>query len=174
MWEESHLKKVTTSLKSGSISNTKRTNKKEPPTKLVAHSLRFYKTYNFPKNCNNQDKLINESADVLRKLIEIDGYSESEVVDTIRWAKENLFWSKQIISLKSLRNKKSDVMKFENLYNQYKADIDKPVKIDIVNQTTPGSISKPEYEPSEEEYEEIEKAKAEAMAEFRNLKFGVN
>jgi hypothetical protein len=174
MWEESHLKKVTTSLKSGSISNTKRTNKKEPPTKLVDLSLRFYKTYGFPKKCNNQDKLINESADTLRKLIDIDGYSESEVRSAIRWAKENSFWSKQIISLKSLRNKKSDVMKFENLYNQYKADIDKPVKIDIVNQTTPGSISKPEYEPSEEEYEEIEKAKAEAMAEFRNLKFGVN
>jgi len=174
MWEESHLKKVTTSLKSGSISNTKRTNKKEPPTKLVDLSLRFYKTYSFPKKCNNQDKLINESADVLRKLIDIDGYSEFEVRSAIRWAKEDSFWSNQIISLRSLRDKKSDVMKFENLYNQFKADTDKPAKVDIVNQTISKPASKPEYEPTEEEYAEIEKAKAEAMAEFRNLKFGVN
>ena len=174
MWTKSHLKKVTTSQELTSISNTKRTNKKEPPTKLVAHSLRFYKTYGFPKKCNNQDKLINESADVIRKLIEIDGYSESEVVDTIRWAKENSWWSKNIISLRSLRDKKSDVMKFENLYNQFKADTDKPIKVDIVNQTISRPIQKPEVEPTEEEYAEIEKAKAEAMAELRNLKFGVN
>jgi DNA-binding MarR family transcriptional regulator len=158
--------------KVNSIYNSKSINNKKnnPPTKLVAHSLRFYKTYGFPKKCNNQDKLINESADVLRKLIDIDGYSESEVVDAIRWAKENSFWSNQIISLRSLRDKKSDVMKFENLYNQFKADTDKP--IDIVNQTVEKPVSKPEYEPTEEEYAEIEKAKAEAMAEFRNLKLG--
>ena len=162
--------------KVNSIYNNKSINNKKnkPPTKLVAHSLRFYKTYGFPKKCNNQDKLINESADVLRKLIEIDGYSESEVVDTIRWAKEDSWWSKNIISLRSLRDKKSDVMKFENLYNQFKADTDKPIKVDIVNQTISRPIQKPEVEPTEEEYAEIEKAKAEAMAELRNLKFGVN
>jgi len=65
-------------------------------------------------------------------------------------------------------------MKFENLYNQFKADTDKPIKVDIVNQTISRPIQKPEVEPTEEEYAEIEKAKAEAMAELRNLKFGVN
>ena len=173
MWEENHLKKVTTSLKPGSISNTKTNNKKEPPTKLVALSLKFYNTYGFPKSITNQKKCINDSADVLRKLIEINGYTESEIIKTLRWAKADNFWNDQIQSLKSLRDKKSDIMKFENLYNQFKTDTDKP-KVDIVNQTTIRPASKPEYEPTEEEYADIEKAKADAMADFKNIKFGVN
>ena len=174
MWKESHLNKVTTSLKSGNINNTKTTNKKEPPTELVAHSLRFYKTYGFPKKCNNEDKLINESADVLRKLIEIDEYNLSDIKSAIRWGKDNQFWSKQIISLKSLRNKKSDVMKFENLYNQYKADINKPKKVDMINQVVYKNHKKDETVWTAQDEKDAELAKEEFRKTLKSLNFGVN
>jgi len=65
--------------------------------------------------------IINGSINVLYQLIKIDGYEYESVRDTIRWAIDDKFWSKNLISLRNLRSKAGNgFTKFQNLYHKYK------------------------------------------------------
>ena len=70
--------------------------------------LRMYKT--------SKDKLVADSAQVIDKLIRIDGYTLDEVKLTLQSAVKDDFWQKQIISLKGLRKRsKNGNTKFDNI-----------------------------------------------------------
>lgn len=64
---------------------------------------------------------VNCSINVLFQLIKIDGYQYDEVRDALRWGINDLFYSKVLISINTLRSKsKNGLNKFQNLHHQYK------------------------------------------------------
>tara|TARA_R110002020_G_scaffold165002_1_gene352224 strand:+ start:2592 stop:3383 length:792 start_codon:yes stop_codon:yes gene_type:complete len=69
-----------------------------------------------------EDKnLIYASINVLFQLINIDNYEYAEIRDSIRWGIKDVFYTKVLISIGTLRNKsKNGFSKFQNLHHQYK------------------------------------------------------
>jgi len=72
----------------------------------------------------SQDKnLINESINNLFKLITIDKFDDTEVWSVIEWATYNDFWSKNLLSLRSLRKKSNNgLTKFANIYSKWSSE----------------------------------------------------
>ena len=65
--------------------------------------------------------LVNGSLNVLYQLIKIDGYDYAEIRDALRWGMDDIFYSKVLMSINSLRNKsKNGFSKFENLFHKYR------------------------------------------------------
>ncbi|HCX04779.1 MAG TPA: hypothetical protein DHM42_09825 [Clostridiales bacterium] len=81
----------------------------------IADEFHDYQMKNCPvasiKNWNRENW-----ADTIDKLMRIDGYKQQTISDALGFAVSDDFWSKQIISLASLRKKgKNDLTKFDNL-----------------------------------------------------------
>jgi hypothetical protein len=72
----------------------------------------------------SQDKnLVNESINNLFKLIKVDKFEDTEVWSVIEWATYNDFWSKNLLSLRSLRKKsKNGLTKFANIYSKWSSE----------------------------------------------------
>ena len=70
------------------------------------------------------DKKIRDGADTLEKLVRIDGYDlEQIILPALRWAVEDSFWTKNILSLASLRNQsRNGEMKFQNILAAYSSN----------------------------------------------------
>ena len=80
------------------------------------------------------DKLIFNCSDTVDKLIRLDKFTFDEVRQALQWGVEDEFYSGQLFSLASLREKKNNGnTKFQNLYNQYINTLDKN-KPDLLNQ----------------------------------------
>lgn len=75
-----------------------------------------YPRYFHKKSMKDKNAII-ESADTIRKLEQLDGFDMETIEKVILWAVEDKFWSKNIISLRSLRNKSktNDQIKFLNM-----------------------------------------------------------
>ena len=79
-----------------------------------------YQYQYFPKQLreyrSNKSRLINDSVNVIDKLIRIDGYTFDEVKSTLQSTVKDDFWKKQIISLRGLRKRsKNGNTKFDNI-----------------------------------------------------------
>lgn len=73
------------------------------------------------------DKLLTNCNDTIEKLIRIDGFKLDYIIDSLRWAVKDDFWSGQVFSLAPLRTKsKNGLTKFQNLSNAY--DLSLPEK----------------------------------------------
>lgn len=58
------------------------------------------------------DKAINVWKDEIRKLIEIDGYTDNDIIHVVKLAREDDFWSKNFLSLTKLRSKDKHGIKY--------------------------------------------------------------
>lgn len=68
------------------------------------------------------DGFINESVDVIDKLIRIDGFTFEQVQETMEWATEDDFWGKNAMALTVIRKPlRNGVMKFK----QIRSDMDR-------------------------------------------------
>jgi predicted phage replisome organizer len=66
------------------------------------------------------DLLITNCSDVIDKLIRLDGFTQEDVFNSIEWASNDDFWSKQIKSLAGLRRvSKNKQMKFKNMFSDF-------------------------------------------------------
>jgi hypothetical protein len=66
------------------------------------------------------DSLLNLCNDTIDKLIRLDGFELNYIIDSLRWAVQDDFWSGQVFSLSTLRTKsKNGLKKFQNLSNAY-------------------------------------------------------
>ena len=79
-----------------------------------------YQYQYFPKQLreykSNKSRMINDSVNVIDKLIRIDGYTLDEVKLTLQSAVKDEFWQKQVINLKGLRKRsKNGNTKFDNI-----------------------------------------------------------
>lgn len=75
-----------------------------------------------PKNWSEDKNLVNESVNNLYKLITIDNFVDYEVSSVIEYALLNNFWSRNLLSLRSLRRKSRNGMtKFANIYAKWSA-----------------------------------------------------
>ena len=82
-----------------------------------------YNYKHFPKHLkewvikSKAKQMINEGADEIRKLIEIDKYSFEDVKKVLHWAVNDDFWKPNVIRLTGLRNKskRNGNMKFTNI-----------------------------------------------------------
>ncbi len=93
--------------------------------KYIDFSLSFFKfiSEKFGGKKKPAPKQISEWADVVSKLVRIDNYDfDKEIRPALRWAVGNEFWSAQVRSLGTLRNRgKSGEKKFVSLFNQFSA-----------------------------------------------------
>jgi len=83
-----------------------------------------YQVKEFPQQLkeyvDNPNKLIDDSVSVIDKIVRIDGYALEQVRDVLAQAVKDDFWSKQIISLRSLRKKgKNGFSKFSNMVTSF-------------------------------------------------------
>ncbi|SME89288.1 hypothetical protein [Desulfovibrio gilichinskyi] len=64
------------------------------------------------------ESLLNSGQDVVDKLIRLDGFKLDQIRDSLRWAVTDDFWSKNVLSLGSLRkkSKNNDLTKMQNIY----------------------------------------------------------
>ena len=85
---------------------------------LVIHFYNF-QYENYPKQLRTyktSDKLVNDSIQVIDKLIRIDGYSMEDIHSKLQFAVKDEFWQDKIISLVGLRKKgKNGMSKFDNI-----------------------------------------------------------
>lgn len=64
--------------------------------------------------------IVNGSINVLYDLIKKDGFKYDEIQGAIRWALDDKFWGKKLLSLKGLRGKAvNGFTKFQNLHHNY-------------------------------------------------------
>ena len=76
----------------------------------------------------NNDNYINQSVNLLNKLIGKDGYNTEDIKNALNWAINDDFWASKVLTLNTLRNKsKNGNTKFTNLYLSYKGSV-KPSK----------------------------------------------
>jgi hypothetical protein len=63
------------------------------------------------------DQAVARGAEALDKLVRIEGYDlEAEIKPTLRWARKDPFWARNLLSLGSLRKRGSDgLMKYEQI-----------------------------------------------------------
>jgi len=74
------------------------------------------------KDWESDEALINDSINILYKLIKTDNWDERVVRDVIRWATHDSFWRGNLLSLRTLRTKSANGQtKFANLYVKYDA-----------------------------------------------------
>lgn len=86
--------------------------------------LEFVKTYQvyIEKEFGRQapkitSSLINSGADVIDKIVRLDGYAFSDVQEALRWAAKDDFWSSQVRSLAQLRKKGNNgLSKIQNIF----------------------------------------------------------
>ena len=93
--------------------------------KFVGDYISFIlKTY--PTKAPKGKNITKNSLETINKLTRIDKFEEEYIFNALRWAQKDDFWSTQIYSLASLRNKSRNngLTKFQNLSNSY--DKDKP------------------------------------------------
>ena len=64
------------------------------------------------------ESLLNNGEDVVDKLIRLDGFTLDQIKNSLRWAITDDFWSKNVLSLGSLRkkSKNNDLTKMQNIY----------------------------------------------------------
>ena len=64
------------------------------------------------------DSLLRKGEDTVDKLIRLDGFTIDQVRDSLRWAVKDDFWSKNVLSLASLRkkSKNNDLTKMQNIF----------------------------------------------------------
>lgn len=87
--------------------------------KFVGDFINYVKK-NTPTKAPQGKNLYEQSLKTLYQLSNLNGFDEEYVFNSIRWAKKDSFWSGQIYSLASLRNKqKNDLLKFQNLSIAY-------------------------------------------------------
>ena len=86
----------------------------------------FYETQRerFPSMINagwkNDKSIINGSINTLYDIIKIDNFKYEDVRDVLKWALDDKFWGKNLLSLRTLRNKSDNgFTKFQNLYHRY-------------------------------------------------------
>jgi SOS-response transcriptional repressor LexA len=86
----------------------------------------FYGTQRtrFPNMINekwvNESSIVNGSINVLYDLIKKDGFNYDEIQNIIRWALNDKFWGKNLLSLKVLRDKAvNGFTKFQNLHHNF-------------------------------------------------------
>lgn len=61
------------------------------------------------------------SVNTLYNLIKLDRFNEHDIKDAIHWATTEKFWSKNLMSLRGLREKSSNgLTKFQNLFTKFK------------------------------------------------------
>lgn len=66
------------------------------------------------------DSLLNKCNDTIDKLIRLDNFKLDYIIEVLRWAVKDDFWSGQLFSLASLRRKSNnDLTKFQNIANAY-------------------------------------------------------
>jgi uncharacterized protein YdaU (DUF1376 family) len=86
-----------------------------PEIELLVNEYYKYQESINPKLIKVNDNLIKNSIDTVDKLIRIDGFSLDEIKTVLSFVIKDDFWSKQILSLVSLRNKsKNGNTKFVN------------------------------------------------------------
>lgn len=67
----------------------------------------------FPEDLQPKtESQIEDWADCLKKLIEIDHYTEMDIGEIVYWAREDSFWSSQFMSFLKLRKKNKDGVKY--------------------------------------------------------------
>lgn len=54
----------------------------------------------------------------IRKLRQLDGYTEAELTEVLTWIKHHTFWPSQVLSLLALRQRKNGVAKIETIMDQ--------------------------------------------------------
>lgn len=64
-----------------------------------------------PKNVNEK-----KYKETIRLLIEVDNYDKNLIIETIKKAKKDEFWSSQFLSLNKLRNKNKDGVKYIEVF----------------------------------------------------------
>lgn len=86
-----------------------------PEIELLVKDFYKYQESINPKLVNVNDSLIKSSVDTIDKLIRIDDFTLDEIKTVLSFVVKDDFWSKQILSLASLRNKgKNGNTKFVN------------------------------------------------------------
>ena len=76
----------------------------------------------------NNESYINQSVNLLNKLITKDGYNTEDIKKALNWAINDDFWASKVLTLNTLRKRsKNGNTKFTNLYLSYKGSI-KPTK----------------------------------------------
>lgn len=76
----------------------------------------------------DNESYINQSVNLLNKLITKDGYNAEDIKKALNWAINDDFWASKVLTLNTLRNKsKNGNTKFTNLYLSYKGSV-KPSK----------------------------------------------
>jgi len=69
---------------------------------------------------SNPDILIFDSAQVIEKIMRIDGYEIKDILMTLEFAVHDEFWSPNVISLRGLRKRKDGTTKFDKVYSKMK------------------------------------------------------
>jgi len=85
--------------------------------RLVAKGFHDNQSIVYPNDScfNNRDKLDNEGAVLLERFVRIDQWFFEDITKLLEWILVDSFWSKQIRSLRSIRNRsENSSMKFEN------------------------------------------------------------
>jgi hypothetical protein len=86
-----------------------------PEIELLVKDFYKYQESINPKLIKVNDNLIKNSIDTIDKLIRIDGFTIDDIKTVLSFVVKDDFWSKQILSLVSLRNKsKNGNLKFVN------------------------------------------------------------
>lgn len=74
-----------------------------------------------PKLAPKGENVFTNSCAVISRLINIDGFTMAYISEVVEWALNDSFWSSNVRSLASLRNKKNGTTKFQNIATRYEA-----------------------------------------------------
>ena len=69
------------------------------------------------------EKLIRDGAEEVEKAVRIDGFAFDELQRALWWAKDNDFWSSNVLSLGAIRKKKDGVTKIQKIMRQYRQSL---------------------------------------------------
>jgi len=74
--------------------------------KEISKDFHNFQNNQFPKLLKVvDDKLINDGAVELEKLVRIDGYTEQDIISVLSFIVKDDFWNKNVLSLRGIRNK---------------------------------------------------------------------
>jgi hypothetical protein len=68
------------------------------------------------------DSLIKNGCDSVDKLIRLDNFTLDFIINILKWAVKDDFWSGNVLSLASLRKSKNGTTKFQKIANSFKRD----------------------------------------------------
>jgi hypothetical protein len=126
---------------SDSVSDKEKIKTFSPEIKNFTEAYQKHVSSKFEKTAPIIDnKFLHRCNDTIEKLIRLDGFTLDEIIECLRWASNDDFWSNQIVSLAQLRVKSKDLTKFQKVMNKFKSSTSNNKKLNKADLRTQANL----------------------------------